>query len=139
MVPDWYLSPALSEGNAGRVCLSVCLSLSSVSLSLSVTRPLSPWEGSTLGGWSLGYRTVQIYAIAWVEFLAVPQSTLIWTTNYVLMAPIRAEEPHSLSTCFYLLGELCSLLGPCPRIRRPESKARSCINSPFGGRPPSTG
>ena len=116
---------------------SLSLSLP-VSQSLSVTRSLSPWEGSTRRLEPGVQDSPDLCHCLCIILSSAPEHPDL---DYKLRShgPIRVEESHSLSTCFYLLGELCNLLGPCPRIRRPESKARSCMNSPFAGRPPSTG
>lgn len=81
-------------------------------------------------------RTVQIYAITRVRFLAETQSILIWTINCIPMALSDPGESHSLPTHFHLPGALCSLLGTHPRTGRPDSKKGSCINSPSGGEAP---
>lgn len=126
------------------VCLSVSLVSLSLSLSLSVRQSLSLapslpgkaalWEA---GAWGTQHSPDLCHCLGIILSSAPEHPDL----DYKLCShgPIGAEESHSLSTCFYLLGELCSLLGPCPRIRRPESKAKSCINSPLGGGPPALG
>lgn len=115
------------------LAVSVCLSVSQSprqSLSLSITRSLSPWEGSARRLEPGVQDSPDLCHCLHIILSSAPEHPDL---DYKLCfhGPIRVEESHSLSTCFYLLGELCNLLGPCPRIRRPESKARSCMNSPF--------
>lgn len=103
LLPCWVMLPRQSgsEGNAGRVYLPVCLS--SVSFSLSLSQSLTPslpgkaalWEA---GAWGTPHSPDLCHCLD-INLSNAPEHPDL---DYKLCShgPIRAEESHSLSTCF---------------------------------------